>query len=47
MTKRQTIEVLDKSMRDTKERHDLLFGRKIIVFGGDFRHVLSVVQNVL
>ena len=37
MTKRQAIEVLDKSMRDIMEKPDLPFGGKMKVFGGDFR----------
>ncbi|XP_020192201.1 uncharacterized protein [Aegilops tauschii subsp. strangulata] len=45
MTKRQTVEALDKSMRDIMDRPDLPFGGKTIVFGGDFRQVLPVVQK--
>ena len=43
MTKRQTVEALDKSMRDIMDKPDLPFGGKTIVFGGDFRQVLPVV----
>uniref|UniRef100_A0A453PUU1 ATP-dependent DNA helicase n=1 Tax=Aegilops tauschii subsp. strangulata TaxID=200361 RepID=A0A453PUU1_AEGTS len=45
MTKRQTVEALDKSMRDITDRPDLPFGGKTIVFGGDFRQVLPVVRK--
>lgn len=45
MTKRQAVEALDKSMRDIIGRHDLPFGGKTVVFGGDFRQVLPVVRK--
>lgn len=45
MTKRQTVEALDKSMRDIMDRPELPFGGKTIVFGGDFRQVLPVVRK--
>ena len=45
MTKRQTVEALDKSMRDIMDRPDHPFGGKTIVFGGDFRQVLPVVRK--
>jgi ATP-dependent DNA helicase PIF1 len=45
MTKRQTVEALDSSMRDTTGRHDVPFGGKTIVFGGDFRQVLPVIRK--
>ncbi|ONM17788.1 DNA helicase-like protein, partial [Zea mays] len=44
-TKRQAIEALDKRMRDIMDRPDLPFGGKTVVFGGDFRQVLSVVRK--
>ena len=37
MTKRQSVEVLDNSLRDIKDRPELLFGGKTVVFGGDYR----------
>ena len=43
MTKRQAVEALDKSLRDIMDRPELPFGGKTVVFGGDFRQVLSVV----
>ncbi|AQL03334.1 hypothetical protein ZEAMMB73_Zm00001d045868 [Zea mays] len=43
MAKRQSIEVLDNSMRDIMGRPGLPFGGKTIVFGGDFRQVLPIV----
>ncbi|KAM3292766.1 hypothetical protein ACQJBY_036439 [Aegilops geniculata] len=45
MTKRQTVEALDKSMRGIMDRPDLPFGEKTVVFGGDFRQVLPVVRK--
>ncbi|XP_044980863.1 uncharacterized protein LOC123448144 [Hordeum vulgare subsp. vulgare] len=45
MTKRQAIEALDNSMRDIMGRHDMPFGGKTVVFGGDFRQVLPIVRK--
>ncbi|KAM3206771.1 hypothetical protein ACQJBY_062123 [Aegilops geniculata] len=45
MTKRQTVEALDKSMRDIMDKPDLPFSGKTVVFGGDFRQVLLVVRK--
>jgi len=45
MTKRQAVEALDKSLRDIMDRPELPFGGKTVVFGGDFRQVLPVVQK--
>jgi hypothetical protein len=45
MTKRQTVEALDKSMRDIMDEPNIPFGGKTIVFGGDFRQVLPVVRK--
>jgi hypothetical protein len=45
MTKRQAVEALDYSMRDIMGRKDLPFGRKTVIFGGDFRQVLPVVRK--
>jgi hypothetical protein len=45
MTKRQAVEALDNSMRDIIGRPGLPFGGKTIVFGGDFRQVLSVIRK--
>uniref|UniRef100_K3YLZ3 ATP-dependent DNA helicase n=1 Tax=Setaria italica TaxID=4555 RepID=K3YLZ3_SETIT len=45
MTKRQAVEALDISMRDIMSQPDQPFGGKAIVFGGDFRQVLPVVQK--
>jgi hypothetical protein len=42
MTKRQSVETLDKSLQDIMGC-ELPFGRKMIVFGGDFRQALPVV----
>ena len=38
------METLDRSLRDIT-RCDLPFGGKVMVFGGDFRQVLSVVPR--
>ncbi|PWZ25627.1 hypothetical protein Zm00014a_023507 [Zea mays] len=45
MTKRQAVEALDNSMRDIMGRPELPFGGKTIVFGRDFRQVLSVIRK--
>ncbi|KAG5520326.1 hypothetical protein RHGRI_033033 [Rhododendron griersonianum] len=44
MAKRWAIEALDRSLRDIMS-NDVLFGGKVIVFGGDFRQVLPVVPR--
>ncbi|AQK71292.1 hypothetical protein ZEAMMB73_Zm00001d016611 [Zea mays] len=41
MTKRQAVEALDNSMHDIMGRPALPFGGKTIVFGGDFRQLVS------
>ena len=43
MTKRQAIKALDNSLHDIMDRPKLPFGEKTMMFGGDFRQVLSVV----
>jgi ATP-dependent DNA helicase PIF1 len=43
MTKRQSIETLDRSLQDIM-RCELPFGGKVMVFHGDFKQVLPVVQ---
>jgi hypothetical protein len=45
MTKRQAVEALDRSMRDTMDNKDLPFGGKTFVFSGDFRQTLPVVRK--
>jgi ATP-dependent DNA helicase PIF1 len=45
MTKRHAVEALDISLRDILGKEDLPFGRKIDVFGGDFRQTLQVVRK--
>jgi hypothetical protein len=42
MTKRQSVETLDRSLHDIMGC-ELPFGWKVMVFGGDFRQVLPVV----
>ncbi|XP_060962063.1 uncharacterized protein LOC133032209 [Cannabis sativa] len=44
MTRKQHIEALDKMLQDINDT-TLPFGGKVIVFGGDFRQVLPVVQK--
>jgi ATP-dependent DNA helicase PIF1 len=44
MTKRQTVEVLDRTLQDIMGSA-LPFGGKVVVFGGDFRQVLPVVTR--
>jgi len=43
--KRQGVEALDNGLCDIMDRPNLLFGGKTMVFGGDFRQVLLVVQR--
>ncbi|XP_028104633.1 ATP-dependent DNA helicase PIF1-like [Camellia sinensis] len=44
MAKRQAIEALDEMLRDITDSN-LLFGGKVMVFGGDFRQVFLVVPK--
>ena len=44
MAKRQTIETVDRSFRDIMDINKP-FGGKVMVFGGDFLQVLSVVPK--
>ncbi|KAG5615400.1 hypothetical protein H5410_015224 [Solanum commersonii] len=44
MAKRHTIETVDRSFRDIMDS-DIPFGGKVMVFGGDFRQVLSIVPK--
>lgn len=40
------FEALDKSLSDIVRKHDTQpFGGKVIVFGGDFRQVLPVING--
>jgi hypothetical protein len=43
MTKMQSVEMLDRSLQDIMGC-ELHFGRKVMMFGGDFRQVLPVVR---
>jgi hypothetical protein len=45
MTKRQSVEALDNSLCDIMDQLELPFRGKIVVFSGDFRQVLLVVQR--
>ena len=45
MTKRQSVEARDNSLRDIMDQPELLFGGKTVVFGGDFREVFPVVRR--
>ncbi|WVZ93826.1 hypothetical protein U9M48_039780 [Paspalum notatum var. saurae] len=45
MTRRQAVEALDNSTRDILSAPDRPFGRKTVVFGGDFRQVLLVIRK--
>jgi ATP-dependent DNA helicase PIF1 len=47
MTKRQSMEALDDSMRDIMGWPGLSFGGKTIVFGGGFRQVFPIVRKGL
>ncbi|XP_074296946.1 uncharacterized protein LOC141627611 [Silene latifolia] len=44
MARKETVEALDHLLRDLCDP-DLVFGGKLIVFGGDFRQVLPVVPH--
>lgn len=44
MAKRHIIETVDRSFRDIMDK-GVPFGGKIMVFRGDFRHVLPVVTK--
>ncbi|KAG5556067.1 hypothetical protein RHGRI_006626 [Rhododendron griersonianum] len=44
MAKRESIEAVDRMLRDITEV-DLLFGGKVVVLGGDFRQVLPVIPK--
>ncbi|XP_024961992.1 uncharacterized protein LOC112502332 [Cynara cardunculus var. scolymus] len=50
MVHKHAFEVLDRSMNDIFNTHrsgdsHMLFGGKVIVFGGDFRQILLVIPN--
>ncbi|KAL3372898.1 hypothetical protein AABB24_005097 [Solanum stoloniferum] len=42
--KKKLIETLDSFLKDIMDTY-MLFGGKVIVFGGDFRQILPVIQN--
>jgi ATP-dependent DNA helicase PIF1 len=44
MTKRQSVEMLDRSLQDIMGC-ELPFCGKVMVFGGDFRQVLPIVPR--
>nr|XP_016466763.1 PREDICTED: uncharacterized protein LOC107789465 [Nicotiana tabacum] len=44
MAKKRTIELLDLLLKDLMDS-TILFGGKVVVFGGDFRQTLPVVRN--
>ncbi|XP_010480905.1 PREDICTED: uncharacterized protein LOC104759705 [Camelina sativa] len=45
MMSKYWFESLDRSLRDIMNKEDKPFGGKVIVFGGDFRQVLSVING--
>nr|XP_043639114.1 uncharacterized protein LOC122610187 [Erigeron canadensis] len=50
MIHKHCFEALDKSMRDIlrttqPNREDRVFGRKVVIFGGDFRQILPVIPK--
>ena len=42
---RHCFEVVNRLLQDIMRRHDLPFGGKLVVFGGDFQQVLPVVPR--
>ncbi|XP_076932189.1 uncharacterized protein LOC143597628, partial [Bidens hawaiensis] len=45
MVHKHVFEVLDRTLKDVLKCNTLPFGGKVIVFGGDFKQILPVVQN--
>ncbi|KAG7986452.1 hypothetical protein I3843_03G080700 [Carya illinoinensis] len=46
MSKKESIEALDKMLKDINDS-ELSFGGKFIVFGGDFRQILPVIPTAM
>ncbi|KAG2690570.1 hypothetical protein I3760_09G193200 [Carya illinoinensis] len=46
MSKKKSIEALDKMLKDINDS-ELSFGGKVIVFGGDFRQILPVIPTAM
>ncbi|XP_076935913.1 uncharacterized protein LOC143602807 [Bidens hawaiensis] len=44
MIHKHAFEAMDRTFKDILKK-DMLFGGKVVVFGGDFRQILSVVTN--
>ncbi|KAM0010449.1 putative DNA helicase [Helianthus debilis subsp. tardiflorus] len=44
MNQKHAFEALDRKMKDIF-KYEMTFGGKVMVFGGDFRHILPVVPN--
>lgn len=50
MSHRNFFEALAKTLKDVmskKGMQDIIFGGKVVVFGGDFRHILRVVPRAV
>ncbi|XP_076890293.1 uncharacterized protein LOC143541329 [Bidens hawaiensis] len=45
MIHKHAFEALDRTLKDVLNYDTLAFGGKVIVFGGDFRQILPIVQN--
>ena len=43
MTHRFVLETVDPTLRDISYQHNIPFGGKLMLFGGDFRQILLVV----
>ena len=44
MTPRYALEIMDRTLKDIMS-NDLLFGGKIVILGGDFRQLLSLLTR--
>lgn len=45
MNDRKCFEALDRTLRDILDAPNVLFGKKTVILGGDFKHTLPVKKN--